>query len=79
MEYLVDAIDRTCRAAGTSLENAVRIQQFHTDLRDFHPSCRVWQRRLPRRPLPVSAVQVPAPLVVPGCTVQVDCWVYGGR
>jgi enamine deaminase RidA (YjgF/YER057c/UK114 family) len=78
MEYLVDAVARTCSAAGTSLDNVVRIQQFHADLRDVEPTCTVWQRHLPGVALPLAAVQVVAPLVVPGCTVQVDCWVYAG-
>jgi enamine deaminase RidA (YjgF/YER057c/UK114 family) len=76
MECLIDEAERVCQNAGTSLENLVRIQQFHTDLNDFHASCRAWQRRLPERPLPISAVQVPGPLVVPGCSVQLDLWAY---
>jgi hypothetical protein len=54
----------------------VRVQQFHTDLNELYPACRVWQRRLPGRPLPLSAVQVPEPLAIPGCSVQLDLWVY---
>jgi enamine deaminase RidA (YjgF/YER057c/UK114 family) len=76
MECLIDEVERLCQKAGSSLENLVRIQQFHTDLNDFHASCRAWQRRLPGKPLPISAVQVPGPLVVPGCTVQLDLWAY---
>jgi len=76
MEYLLDLAQATCEKAGTSLSNVVRIQQFHTDLNDFYPACKVWQKRLPDRPLPLSAVQVPAPLIVPGCTVQLDLWIY---
>jgi enamine deaminase RidA (YjgF/YER057c/UK114 family) len=76
MEFLLDAAEKTCNAAGTSLANVVRIQQFHTNLDDFYPACKVWQQRLPAQPLPLSAVQVPAPLLVPGCTVQLDLWVY---
>jgi enamine deaminase RidA (YjgF/YER057c/UK114 family) len=76
MEYLLDVAAEGCRAAGTSLENVLRIQQFHTDLGEFEPACRVWLERLGGRPLPVSAVQVPGPLVVPGCSVQLDLWVY---
>jgi hypothetical protein len=45
-------------------------------LREFFPACQVWKRRLGGRPLPVSAIQVPEPLLVPGCTVQLDLWVY---
>ena len=76
MECLLDEAERICKTAGTSLANVVRIQQFHTNLSEFYPACRVWQRRLEGRPLPISAVQVPAPLIVPGCTVQLDLWVY---
>jgi enamine deaminase RidA (YjgF/YER057c/UK114 family) len=76
MEYLLDVAAEGCRAAGTSLENVLRIQQFHTDLGEFEPACRVWLERLGGRPLPISALQVPGPLVVPGCTVQLDLWVY---
>ena len=76
MKYLLDVAEDGCRAAGTSLTNVLRIQQFHTDLGEFEPACRVWLDRLGGRPLPISAIQVPAPLVVPGCTVQLDLWVY---
>jgi enamine deaminase RidA (YjgF/YER057c/UK114 family) len=76
MDYLLDVAERTCAEFGTSLTNVVRIQQFHTDLREFSSACQVWRRRLGGRPLPVSAIQVPEPLLVPGCTVQLDLWVY---
>lgn len=76
MEYLLDVAEDACARAGTTLANVVRIQHFHTDLREFHAACGVWQRRLPGRPLPISAVEVPAPLLVPGCTVQLDLWIY---
>lgn len=76
MAYLLDLADAACRQAGTRLENVVRIQQAHTCLQDFHAACRQWQARLPGHDLPISAVQVPAPLPVPGCTVQLDLVVY---
>jgi enamine deaminase RidA (YjgF/YER057c/UK114 family) len=76
MEYLLDAAEKTCTAAGTSLANVVRIQQFHTDLSDFYPASKVWQRRLPGQPLPLSVIGVPPPLLVPECSVQLDLWVY---
>jgi hypothetical protein len=37
---------------------------------------KAWQRRLPGRPLPFSAVEVPAPLPVPGASVMMEVWVY---
>ncbi|HKA45552.1 MAG TPA: Rid family hydrolase [Burkholderiales bacterium] len=76
MEHLMDIVERTCAGFGTKLENALRIQQFHTDLGDFPVTCQFWKRRFAGRPLPISAVQVPAPLLVPGCSVQLDLWVY---
>ena len=35
-----------------------------------------WERRTGGRPLPFSAVEVPAPLPVPGATVMMEAWVY---
>ncbi len=75
-DAILDAAARICRAAGTSLENVVRVQQFHTDIDDFYAVHQAWQRRLPGRPIPFSAVEVPGPLPVPGCSVMMDLWVY---
>lgn len=76
IQHLVEIAQAVCEKAGTSLSNAVRIQQLHTDRADFLPACRVWQRHFPDLPLPISAALVPGPLIVPGCTVQLDLWVY---
>jgi enamine deaminase RidA (YjgF/YER057c/UK114 family) len=66
---------KLCAAAGTSLANVVRIQQFHTDLADFHGAWRAWSRMLPGRALPFSAIEVPW-LAVPGAVVMLDLWVH---
>ena len=76
IEYLIELADAVCRKAGTRLENVLRIQQVHTDLKDFARACRAWHNRLPGVPLPLSAFQAPGPLLVPGCTVSIDLWVY---
>jgi enamine deaminase RidA (YjgF/YER057c/UK114 family) len=76
MRTILHNIERVCSAAGTSLENAVRIQQFHTDLTEFYHSYKVWQEFVPGQFLPLSAVQVQGPLPVPGCTVLLDAWFY---
>jgi enamine deaminase RidA (YjgF/YER057c/UK114 family) len=75
MEAILASAERICAAAGTSLANVVRIQQYHTDLNEFFPAWQVWDRCLPGRHLPLSAVEVPF-LPVPGCTVQLELWVY---
>jgi enamine deaminase RidA (YjgF/YER057c/UK114 family) len=75
MDCMLDHAERICEAAGTSLRNVVRIQQFHTDLNEFYPTYCAWHERLEGRPLPFSAIEVPF-LPVPGCTILLDLWVY---
>ena len=70
---LADAI---CEKAGTRLENVLRIQQAHTGLKGFRRACAAWQKRLPKRPLPICAFQVPKPLLVPRASAHLDLWVY---
>lgn len=76
MECILDVAEDICGNAGTSLDNVVRVQQFHTDLTEFYTAYQVWQRRLGPVPLPFSAIQVMAPHSAPGCSVLVDLWVY---
>lgn len=75
-EAILDSAERLCAAAGTGLANVVRAQHFLTDIADFQAVYRAWQRRLPGRPIPFSAVEVPAPLPVPGAVAMIDLWVY---
>jgi len=75
-EYIIGNIAKLCEAAGTSIANVVRVLQFHTDLREFYPVYKVWERALGGRPVPFSAVEVPSPLPVPGATVMIEAWVY---
>ena len=75
-QFIIDNIARLCEAAGTSLANVVRVQQFHTDIREFYPVYKVWERQLSGHALPFSAVEVPSPLPVPGATLLVEAWVY---
>jgi enamine deaminase RidA (YjgF/YER057c/UK114 family) len=71
-EILAQA-EEVCRAAGTSLSNAVRIQQFHSDLADLPPTLEVWSDALGGMPLPLSAIEVPWQ-AVPDARLQVDLW-----
>jgi enamine deaminase RidA (YjgF/YER057c/UK114 family) len=75
-EFIIGNIAKLCEAAGTSLSNVVRVMQFHTDIREFHAVYKAWERRLGGRPVPFSAVEVPAPLPVPGATVLIEAWAY---
>jgi enamine deaminase RidA (YjgF/YER057c/UK114 family) len=71
---LADA-EAICRAAGTTLRNAVRIQQFHTDLGDLPAALEVWSEAMGGQALPISAIEVPW-LPVPEARMQLDLWVY---
>ena len=75
-ETILDNAERICEAAGTSLANVVRAQQFHTDIGDFLPVYKAWERRLGGRPIPFSAVEVAGPMPAPGCSLMMDLWVY---
>lgn len=75
-EIIIGNIAKLCDAGGTSLNNVVRVLMFFTDIRDFYPVCKVWERKLGGRPLPFSAVEVPGPLPVPGALVQMEAWAY---
>ena len=75
-EIILDNMSQLCQAAGTSLANAVRVLLFLTDMREFYPVYKVWERRRGGMPLPFSAVEVPGPLPVPGATVMTEAWVY---
>ena len=75
MDVMLEQAERICRKAGTSLANVTRAQQFHTNLADFPGAWQAWDRYLPGRHLPFSAIEVPA-LAVPGAVVMLDLWVY---
>jgi len=75
-ELIIGNIEKLCATAGTSLANVVRVLQFHTDIREFYPVYKVWERKLDGKPVPFSAVEVPAPLPVPGATVLIEAWAY---
>jgi enamine deaminase RidA (YjgF/YER057c/UK114 family) len=76
MEHILGAAEEICSAAGTSLRNVVRAQHFHSDLGELYGAYGVWRHHFPDLPVPLSAVQVPGPLPVPGTSVIVDLWVY---
>jgi enamine deaminase RidA (YjgF/YER057c/UK114 family) len=75
-EAIIDNIARLCAAAGTSLANVVRVLLFLTDIAEFYPVYKTWERRLGGQPLPFAAIEVPGPLPVPGATVMMEAWAY---
>lgn len=75
LEAIIAEATAICETAGTSLANAVRIQQFHSDLADLPAAIEAWSDAMGGAPLPLSAVEV-AWLPVPGARVLCDIWVY---
>ena len=76
MRSILSRAGEICKRAGTSLENVVRIQHFHTDLNELFPALEVWQEMLPGLPLPFTAIGVPRHMPAPGVSVLLDLWVY---
>ena len=60
---------------GRACKNAVRIQQFHSDLSDLSATLEAWSEAMDGMPLPLSPIEVPW-LPVPEARLQVDLWVY---
>ena len=75
LQDILAQAETICRAAGTSLKNAVRVQQFHSDLRDLPATLEVWSEAMGGMPLPLSPIEVPW-LPVPGARLQIDLWIY---
>ena len=68
--YVLENLARTFKAAGTSLENVVKAQVFHTDLENFGPFDEVWKEFFGTPP-PRTTVGTTG-LLVPGCLVEID-------
>jgi len=75
LREILSQAEAICQAAGTTLKNAVRIQQFHANLADLPATLEVWSEATAGMPLPMSPIEVPW-LPVPHARLQVDLWVY---
>ena len=64
IDYVLANMEKCARAAGTSLQHAVKSQHYHVDRRDFHDIDRVWKRYMPVPP-PRSSMQIKG-FMVPG-------------
>jgi enamine deaminase RidA (YjgF/YER057c/UK114 family) len=69
--YILKQLAATFKAAGTSLEHAVKAHVFHTDLRNFDAFDQVWREFFAKNP-PCRATVGIAGLPVPGCLVAVE-------
>lgn len=71
-EYVLRNCEQVLKAAGSSLDNVVKAQVFHTDLNNFYQFDRVWKRFFPEPP-PRTTLQTDGDgLLVPGTLVEID-------
>jgi reactive intermediate/imine deaminase len=68
--YVLENLARTFKAAGTSLDQVVKAQVFHTDLTNFGGFDDVWKEFFSTPP-PRTTVGTTG-LLVPGCLVEID-------
>jgi enamine deaminase RidA (YjgF/YER057c/UK114 family) len=76
MANILDKARIIFAAAGTSLDNVVRVLQFHADLSTFYDTYVEWERVVGNAGLPFSAIQVNDSMFVPGAGLIVDLWGY---
>lgn len=76
LEHIFARLDRICQAAGTSVDNLLRVRAFITDVRDGYAVYAALKEAVRSAPPAVCIAGVPAPLQVPGCSVIVDAVAY---
>lgn len=72
MRYILNNMKAICEAAGTTLQNIVRTQIFHSDLNEFAAAMEEWATTFPKEPPTSTIVEVKGPMPVIGCSVLVD-------
>jgi enamine deaminase RidA (YjgF/YER057c/UK114 family) len=68
--YILDNLAKTFRAAGTSLDKAVKAQVFLTDMADFNGFDEVWQQHVPAD-VPRTVLQTTG-LLIKDCIIEID-------
>jgi enamine deaminase RidA (YjgF/YER057c/UK114 family) len=76
LDHIFGRLESICRAAGTSLDNLLRVRAFVTDVRDGYAVYAALKEAVPSAPPTVCIAGVPEPLQVPGCSVIVDAVAY---
>ncbi|HLI15142.1 MAG TPA: RidA family protein [Acidimicrobiales bacterium] len=79
MAEILERLDETCEAAGSSLRNLLRLRAFVTEPGDAYAVYGAVKKAIPHDPPCVCVTVVPGPLQVPGCTVLADgvAWIPG--
>ena len=75
---IYDHAEAICKAAGTTMRNAVRAHYWVSDIREFPGVAMAWAGRYGDAPHPLACVVSPPPMPAPGATVMADFWFYAG-
>ena len=75
---IYDYADAVCKAARTTMRNAVRAHYWVADIREFPGIAMQWSSRYGAAPHPFACVVSPPPMPAPGATVMADFWLYAG-
>jgi len=75
--YILGNLRKVLQAGGCDLKDVVKSQVFLTVLDDFYPFDQVWKEFSPAPP-PRTTVQVSG-LLVPGCKVEIDLWLFNPK
>jgi enamine deaminase RidA (YjgF/YER057c/UK114 family) len=73
-----DYVGALCRAAGTSMGNALRAQYFVSDVSAFPGIAMAWASRFGAQPHPFVCIQTPPAMPAPGAALIADFWIYAG-
>jgi len=76
LQRIFARLDAICRAAGTSINNLLRIRAFVTDVQDGYAVYAALKGAVASEPPSVCISGVPGPLQVPGSSVIVDAVAY---
>ncbi len=74
---IYDHAEAIAKAAGLRMQNAVRIDYWITDIREFPGIALAWADRYGKAPHPFACVVTPG-LPTAGATVMADFWFYAG-
>jgi enamine deaminase RidA (YjgF/YER057c/UK114 family) len=73
LDWILSTANQLLRGAGSSIGQAVRIENYLTDLHDLPLLIRAYEDCFGDNPPAIMVVGVP-PLYVPGCSVLMDIW-----
>jgi enamine deaminase RidA (YjgF/YER057c/UK114 family) len=72
MEWMLHNVRAICEAAGTSMENVVKRQNYFLDLRDYAVTADLAKAAWPVDPPTSTTIGLDGPMSVPGCVTMMS-------